>query len=72
MRTGYKVRTYPTQEQAAVLKRTFGRVRLAWSKVLAWRCARYRTERVTTLGFLFEVSPVPQLYDLLGVRTSAR
>ncbi|MGH3373689.1 MAG: helix-turn-helix domain-containing protein [Actinoallomurus sp.] len=56
MRTGYKVRTYPTQEQAAVLNRTFGRVRQVSNKVLAWRCARHRTERVTTLGFLLEVS----------------
>jgi putative transposase len=28
VRTSYKVRAYPTQEQAAVLSRTFGCVRL--------------------------------------------
>ncbi|MFI9836844.1 RNA-guided endonuclease InsQ/TnpB family protein [Nonomuraea sp. NPDC051941] len=44
MRTAYKVRAYPTPEQAAVLTRTFGCVRLVWNKVLAWRQARYHTE----------------------------
>ncbi|MGI5160941.1 RNA-guided endonuclease InsQ/TnpB family protein [Microbispora sp. CA-102843] len=48
MRTAYKVRVYPTAEQAAVLNRTFGCVRLAWNTVLAWRQARYRDEGVTT------------------------
>ncbi|OPG07902.1 RNA-guided endonuclease TnpB family protein [Microbispora sp. GKU 823] len=48
MRTAYKVRIYPTHEQAAVLNRTFGCVRLVWNTVLAWRHARYRTEGVTT------------------------
>ncbi|MBB2743200.1 UNVERIFIED_ORG: putative transposase [Microbispora rosea subsp. rosea] len=48
MRTAYKVRVYPTAEQAAVLNRTFGCVRLVWNTVLAWRQARYRDEGVTT------------------------
>ncbi|OPG05437.1 helix-turn-helix domain-containing protein [Microbispora sp. GKU 823] len=48
MRTAYKVRVYPTAEQAAVLNRTFGCVRLVWNTVLAWRQARYRVEGVTT------------------------
>ncbi|XVQ85596.1 RNA-guided endonuclease InsQ/TnpB family protein [Microbispora siamensis] len=48
MRTAYKVRVYPTAEQAAVLNRTFGCVRLVWNTVLAWRQARYRAEGVTT------------------------
>ncbi|WP_204052809.1 helix-turn-helix domain-containing protein, partial [Microbispora siamensis] len=48
MRTAYKVRIYPTAEQAAVLNRTFGCVRLVWNLVLAWRQARYRAEGVTT------------------------
>ncbi|MEV0902243.1 helix-turn-helix domain-containing protein, partial [Actinoplanes sp. NPDC049802] len=30
MRTAYKCRAYPTSEQAAVLNRTFGCVRLVW------------------------------------------
>jgi putative transposase len=42
------VRAYPTPEQAAVLNRTFGCVRLMWNKVLAWRKTRYRTEQVGT------------------------
>jgi putative transposase len=32
MRTSYKVRAYPTPQQAAVLNRTFGCVRLVWNK----------------------------------------
>ncbi|GIH51442.1 putative transposase [Microbispora rosea] len=48
MRTAYKVRIYPTPEQAAVLNRTFGCVRLVWNTVLAWRQARYRAEGATT------------------------
>jgi putative transposase len=48
MRTAYKVRVYPTAEQAVVLNRTFGCVRLVWNMVLAWRQARYRDEGVTT------------------------
>ncbi|MEU0565692.1 transposase [Nonomuraea sp. NPDC005983] len=48
MRTAYKVRVYPTPEQAAVLNRTFGCVRLVWNKTLAWRQHRYRAEGVTT------------------------
>ncbi|WP_329247843.1 transposase [Actinoallomurus sp. NBC_01490] len=48
MRTSYKVRAYPTPEQAAVLNRTFGCVRLVWNKVLEWRKTRYRTEGLRT------------------------
>ncbi|GLY81150.1 RNA-guided endonuclease InsQ/TnpB family protein [Actinoallomurus iriomotensis] len=48
MRTSYKVRAYPTPEQAAVLNRTFGCARLVWNKVLAWRKARYRAEGLKT------------------------
>lgn len=48
MRTAYKVRVYPIPEQAAVLGRTFGCVRLVWNKVLAWRHARYHPEGVKT------------------------
>ncbi|WP_182899502.1 RNA-guided endonuclease TnpB family protein [Microbispora sp. H10830] len=48
MRTAYKVRVYPTAEQAAVLNRTFGCVRLVWNRVLAWRQARYRAECMRT------------------------
>lgn len=48
MRTAYKVRVYPTPEQAVVLNRTFGCVRLVWNKVLAWRHTRYHTQGVKT------------------------
>ncbi|RCG30616.1 transposase [Sphaerisporangium album] len=48
MRTAYKVRIYPTPEQAAVLNRTFGCVRLVWNRVLAWRHARYQADRTRT------------------------
>ncbi|MEV0615977.1 RNA-guided endonuclease TnpB family protein [Nonomuraea sp. NPDC050404] len=48
MRTAYKVRVYPTPAQAAVLNRTFGCVRFVWNRTLAWRQARYRSERVRT------------------------
>jgi len=48
MRTSYKTRAYPTPEQAAVLNRTFGCVRLVWNKALAWRQARYRAQGIAT------------------------
>src|SRR6266571_3037754 len=40
----YKCRAYPAPEQAAVLNRTFGCVRVVWNRTLAWRHARYHTE----------------------------
>ncbi|MFI6888293.1 RNA-guided endonuclease InsQ/TnpB family protein [Streptosporangium canum] len=48
MRTSYKVRAYPTPEQAAVLNRTFGCVRVVWNRTLAWRHARYHGEHFKT------------------------
>ena len=48
MRTAYKVRAYPDAEQAAVLRRTFGCVRLVWNKTLAERQRRYTLERRST------------------------
>ncbi|GAA4522289.1 RNA-guided endonuclease TnpB family protein [Actinoallomurus oryzae] len=48
MRTSYKLRAYPTPEQAAALNCTFGCVRLVWNKILSWRKTRYRTEQVST------------------------
>jgi putative transposase len=41
MRSAYKCRAYPTPDQAAVLNRTFGCVRLVWNRTLAWRHTRY-------------------------------
>ncbi|MEV6236162.1 RNA-guided endonuclease TnpB family protein [Lentzea sp. NPDC051838] len=48
MRTAYKCRAYPTPDQAAVLNRTFGCVRLVWNKTLSERMSRYRVEGART------------------------
>lgn len=48
MRTAYKVRAYPDAEQAALLRRTFGCVRLVWNKTLADRQRRYTIEGKST------------------------
>ena len=48
MRTAYKCRAYPDPEQASVLNRTFGCVRVVWNRTLAWRQARYRGEHAST------------------------
>ena len=50
MRAAYKCRAYPDPEQASVLNRTFGCVRVVWNRTLAWRHARYHGEQVKT-GF---------------------
>src|SRR6266705_1796760 len=44
----YKCQAYPDPEQAAVLSRTFGCVRVVWNRTLAWRHARYHGEHVKT------------------------
>jgi putative transposase len=48
MRTAYKCRAYPDPDQAAILARTFGCVRVVWNRTLAARHARYATERTPT------------------------
>jgi len=48
VRTAYKVRAYPDVEQAALLRRTFGCVRLVWNKTLAERQQRYTVDRKST------------------------
>lgn len=48
MRTAYKCRAYPTTEQAAVLNRTFGCVRVVWNRTLAWRHTRWHREQQST------------------------
>ena len=48
MRTAYKVRAYPTTEQAAQLRRTFGCVRVVWNKTLADRQHRYTIDKANT------------------------
>ena len=48
MRTAYKCRAYPDPDQASVLNRTFGCVRVAWNQTLAWRRQRYQAEKTGT------------------------
>ncbi|TCN47322.1 helix-turn-helix protein [Rhodococcus sp. SMB37] len=48
MRTAYKARAYPDPEQATLLRRTFGCVRVVWNKTLADRQRRYTTEQKST------------------------
>ena len=48
MRTAYKVRAYPDPQQAAILARTFGCVRVVWNRTLAGRHARYQAEGKST------------------------
>ena len=44
MRTAYRCRTYPDEQQQAVLRRTFGCVRVVWNRTLAARRARHAAE----------------------------
>jgi putative transposase len=48
VRTAYKCRAYPDQEQASVLNRTFGCVRVVWNRTLAWRQQRYHAGKTGT------------------------
>jgi len=48
VRTACKVRAYPDTEQAALLRRTFGCVRLVWNRTLADRQRRYTVEQRST------------------------
>jgi putative transposase len=48
VRTAYKCRAYPDQEQASVLNRTFGCLRVAWNQTLAWRQQRYQAGKTGT------------------------
>jgi putative transposase len=48
MRTAYKCRAYPDPEQASVLSRTFGCVRVVWNRTLAWRQQRYQADETGT------------------------
>lgn len=48
MRTAYRVRAYPTTEQAAQLRRTFGCIRVVWNKTLADRQRRYTVDKSNT------------------------
>lgn len=44
VKRAYKYRFYPTVEQAALLHRTFGCIRVVWNKALAERSRRYKDE----------------------------
>ncbi len=48
MRTAYRCRAYPDEQQQVLLNRTFGCVRVAWNRTLAARQARYVSERKST------------------------
>jgi putative transposase len=48
MRTAYKCRAYPDPDQATMLARTFGCVRVVWNRTLAARQARWASERRST------------------------
>lgn len=72
VRTAYKVRAYPDAQQAAVLNRTFGCVRLVWNRTLAWRHARWYGEKLPTNvpaanAFLTECKRDPDLAFLREV-----
>ena len=51
VRTAYKCRAYPDPEQASVLNRTFGCVRVVWNRTLAWRHASGTTREQTKTNF---------------------
>src|SRR5690242_6085533 len=44
VRTAYKCRAYPDQEQTSVLNRTFGCIRVVWNQTLAWRRQRCQAD----------------------------
>jgi putative transposase len=48
VRTAYRCRAYPDEQQQAVLNRTFGCVRVVWNRTLAARQACWRVERKGT------------------------
>jgi putative transposase len=48
MRTAYRCRSYPDEQQQLVLSRTFGCVRVVWNQALAARQARWHSERKGT------------------------
>lgn len=72
VKRAYKYRFYPTPEQAELLHRTFGCVRLVWNKALAERTRRYKdegtnTSYVDTAKWLTEWKKDPELAFLSEV-----
>ena len=66
VRTAYRCRADPTPEQATVLNRTFGCVRVVWNRTLAARHTRWHTEGKPTSyaetdRALTEMKKVPEL-----------
>jgi putative transposase len=45
VRAAYRCRAYPDEQQQAVLRRTFGCLRVVWNRTLAQRQARWHAER---------------------------
>ena len=48
VRTAYRCRAYPDQEQQAAFNRTFGCVRVVWNRTLAARHRRWHADRKGT------------------------
>ncbi len=48
VRTAYRCRAYPGEQQQQVLNRTFGCVRVVWNQTLAARHARWQADRTST------------------------
>jgi Helix-turn-helix domain len=48
VRKAFRCRAYPDEQQQAVLKRTFGCVRMIWNRTLAERHARWHAEHKST------------------------
>jgi putative transposase len=72
VKRAYRYRFYPTPEQADLLNRTFGSVRLVWNKALAERTRRYKDEGtsatyVDTTHWLTEWKQDPELAFLRDV-----
>lgn len=71
----HKYRTYPTDDQAKLLARTFGSARYVWNAILDWRSKEY-TLHGTKIGYvksaakLTEMKQAPELawlYDVSNV-----
>src|SRR5689334_11166545 len=72
VKRAYRYRFYPSPEQADLLNRTFGCVRLIWNKALAERTRRYKGEGVSatyvdTARWLTEWKQDPELAFLREV-----
>jgi len=48
VRTAYRCRAYPGEQQQQELNRTFGCVRVVWNRTLAARHARWQADRTVT------------------------